>query len=99
LGVSTSTLRRWERDDKMGKPPEKKTSITQAEDQWATLKSVLYEKALGGDVPAAKLLLQMRDMNLTGDTAKGITVEEALSLILEFLKRDKTPSMKNGSTS
>jgi DNA-binding XRE family transcriptional regulator len=100
LGVSTSTLRRWERESKLGKAPEKQKPITHAENEWATLKSVLYEKALGGDVPAAKLLLQMRDMNLTGETAKGITIEEALSLILDYLKRDdKTPSTKNDSKS
>jgi len=97
LGVCTSTLRNWERQGDLEGTPQ--PSATHTENEWAKLKSVLYEKALGGDVPAAKLLLQMRDMNLTSDTARGITLEEALDLISDYLKRDRMSSTTSDSGS
>ena len=97
LGVCTATLRNWEREEEFVRALEQIKPTTQTENEWTTLKSVLYKKALGGDVPAAKLLLQMKDMNLTTDTARGITLEEALELIVEYHKLDTTSSTKIGS--
>ena len=96
LGVCTTTLRNWEREEGICRTHTPKKKI-QTESEWATLKSVLYNKALEGDVAAAKLLLQMRGMNLESEAGKGISLEEALALITEYLKSSQTALTKTDS--
>jgi uncharacterized protein YjcR len=85
LGVSLRTLQRWQREESLQWTMGKTKAITQEDREWMTLKTVLYQKALEGDVPAAKLLLQMREMNLHPGRDQGIRLEEALKLIQDHL--------------
>lgn len=96
LGVRISTLRNWDREEGLHQMLPR-TKEKPPKDQWATLRAVLYQKALDGDVPAAKLLLQMREMNLNPGQDQGITLEEALRLIQNHLTPDRKPLRKTDS--
>ena len=81
LGVGVTTLRNWEKDAEFQQALADIKADNQEDKEWATLKLVFYLKALDGDVPAAKLWLQMREMGTKPEMEKGITMEEALVLI------------------
>jgi uncharacterized protein YjcR len=99
LGVSTCTLRNWKRGEQFRRAQTEYRARMQEDNEWAALKEVLYEKAMGGDVPAAKLVLQMREMNLNLGGNHGITLEEALFLIGNHLGSDPKPSTRDVSRS
>ncbi|KPL07693.1 hypothetical protein AMJ86_03375 [bacterium SM23_57] len=97
IKVCHATLRNWERETEFRNALSELKSKRGEDSEWATLKFVIYEKALGGDVAAAKLLLQMREMNLASGKEAGITVDEAVKLISNHLTSAPKPSMKTDS--
>ena len=97
LGVHSATLRNWEKDEEFRQALSDTKTDAQEDREWVTLKVVLFEKAMEGDVAAARLLWQMREMQPTQDTEAGITLDQALELIGQHLSSKTLPSMNTNS--
>jgi hypothetical protein len=97
IGVCHATLRNWERETEFRDALSELKSNRGEDGEWATLRLVIYEKALSGDVAAAKLLLQMREMGLASGKETGISADEAIVLISNHLSSPQRPLMKTDS--
>ena len=97
LGVHSATLRNWEKDEEFRQALSDTNADAQEDREWATLKAVLYEKAMEGDVAAARLLWQMREMHPTQDSETGITLDQALKLIGKHLSAKTLTSTNTNS--
>jgi hypothetical protein len=97
LDVHSATLRNWEKDDGFRQALSDIKADEREDREWVSLKAVLYQKAMEGDVAAARLLWQMKEPHLNQDTTSGITLDQALELIGKHLSA-KTRTSTNTSS-